>query len=88
MTDTSRTPGTDGMTEGQRLRFELHLSGERLLAYYRGRVQSVLVRAHDGRTVRLPIQVLRPFITREGIFGTFEITLSPKGKLLDIRLVY
>jgi len=67
------------------LRFQLSITAETFAAYYRGRVQQVQVRSSDGRLVRFPASALRPFLTRAGIDGVFELTFDQRGRLVDLN---
>ncbi|WP_428606005.1 DUF2835 domain-containing protein [Sedimenticola sp.] len=71
----------------QRYRFQLNLSAERFLHYYRGAARAVIVQAEDGRTIQLPANRLRPFVTASGIVGRFELTLDAQNKLIDLRRI-
>lgn len=45
----------------------------------------VQVIAEDGRRVRFPAVNLRPFVSRDGVRGAFEITLDEENRLLQLR---
>ena len=70
-----------------RIRFRLAISVEEYLAYYQGRAQVVVARSEDNRTIRFPASAIRKFVTRDGIFGRFEISLDENNKLIAIRPV-
>jgi len=71
----------------QRVTVRLNISPERFQAYYQGVVEYVVATASDGRTIKFPARVLRPFITYQGVQGTFEITCDANLKFQDIRRV-
>jgi hypothetical protein len=56
-----------------RLEFSLAISADQLERYYRGRVREVLAYTYDGRRVRFPLSLLRPFVSRQGVQGHFRI---------------
>jgi hypothetical protein len=62
----------------------LKISPERFQAYYQGVVEYLVVRATDGRLVQFPARVLRPFLSYQGIHGTFEITFDAHLKFHSI----
>jgi hypothetical protein len=68
-----------------RIRFSLDISSDDYLRYYRGEAQMVQVTAEDGRRIRFPASNLRPFVSREGIRGSFEVTLDQENRLLELR---
>ena len=67
--------------------FSLNLTAEEYLPYYQGVVQNVQVISHDGRTLRFPANVLRPFVTHDGIKGTFMLEYDQHNKFKGIRRV-
>lgn len=68
-----------------RLIVDLALPAERYLVWYQGRAERVLMHARDGRSISLPAHHLRRFLSREGIYGSFELEFTEQGQLLDIR---
>ena len=68
-----------------RCRFLLTLTAEQCLKYYSGQASTVLVRTTGGKTLSFPAANLRPFITKEGVTGEFEITFDTRNKLKSLR---
>lgn len=69
-----------------RVRFDLHIDTERLKAYYQGVAKSIQVRDHDGRLVRFPANAVRPYVTRDGVHGTFELEFDDRSnRLMALR---
>jgi hypothetical protein len=66
------------------IRFTLELSADQVLRYYQGRANQVSVLAEDGRRVEFPVQALRPFVSRQGVQGYFEILIDDNNRLLRI----
>ena len=73
------------MTKNKTVKFDLRLTQAEYLSYYKGDVHWVQVRAHDGRRIRFPASALRPFVTAEGVDGSFEITYDDSRRLVEIR---
>lgn len=69
----------------QTVTVRLKISPERFQAYYQGAVENVVAQAIDGRTIQFPARVLRPFVSYEGIQGTFDITFDANLKFQSIR---
>lgn len=65
--------------------FYINLTSQEYLHYYRGHASAVIVKAEDGRTIQLPANTFRPFVTASGIAGRFELTLDDQNKLIDLR---
>ncbi len=70
----------------QTVTVRLMISPERFQAYYQGAVEYVVAPSIDGRTIQFPARVLRPFVSHQGIQGTFEITFDANLKFHSIRL--
>ncbi len=68
-------------------RFSLSISPEQYMEYYRGVVQQVVVRAHNGQKLQFPAKELRPFITQNGIQGNFRILYSDENKFIRIERI-
>jgi len=69
----------------QKVTVRLNISPERFQAYYQGVVEHVVATASDGRTVKFPARVLRPFFSYQGIQGIFDITFDANLKFQSIR---
>ena len=69
----------------QKVTVRLNISPERFQAYYQGVVEHVVATASDGRTVKFPARVLRPFLSYQGIQGIFDITFDATLKFQTIR---
>jgi hypothetical protein len=51
---------------------------------YRGQVRTVVARDQHGRTLQFPALSLRPFLSHNGVHGTFIISVDGNNRLLDI----
>ncbi|HIZ50163.1 MAG TPA: DUF2835 domain-containing protein [Candidatus Pseudomonas excrementavium] len=71
----------------QELIIDLALPAERYLAWYRGQAGRVVMRSRDGRSVSLPAHHLRPFLTHEGVYGSFVMRFTGEGKLVSLERV-
>ena len=69
------------------VRFRLAISAEEYLAYYQGSAQVVVARSEDNKTIRFPASAIRKFVTRDGVFGNFEITFDENNKLIAIHSI-
>lgn len=85
----TRTAGQVGsatdVAHVKRYCFELHITPEEYLEYYRGVAQHVLARATTGEIVQFPAACLQRFVTPEGIHGCFELTCTDTGKLVELK---
>lgn len=68
-----------------RIVVEIALPAWKFEAFYRGGIRDVIVRALDGRSVRLPAGVLRSHVTSEGVHGVFEVRFDAEHRLRGVR---
>ena len=69
----------------QSLIFDISIAAQDYLRVYQGTANRVRVRSHDGRTISLPARHLQPFLTRDGISGSFIMEFNAQGQLLSLR---
>lgn len=67
------------------IRFSLNLSADRYLRHYQGHARRVSVVADDGRRIEFPATALRPFVTKDGVQGYFELQIDDKNRLQRIE---
>jgi hypothetical protein len=69
----------------KRFEFQLDISAQRYLSYYRGTVRQVVVQCKDGVSVQFPAAFLTQFVAVNGIHGDFVLTCddSFKGSALQ-----
>jgi len=68
----------------QEIRFRLKLSSAEFLAFYQGAAREVVAKALDGRTVRFPAAVLRPFVMHDGVHGVFALRFDGNNKFTEL----
>ena len=68
----------------QSLVVNLNIPADEYLRMYQGEVQDVLAYAVDGRRVRFPARILQRFVSREGVYGRFQIKFDKSGRFLKI----
>lgn len=68
-----------------RYTFRLSLSGEQLLALYRGTAQRLSVMSEQGLRIELPIHHLRRFVGHGGIYGRFRLTTDENHRFIDLE---
>jgi hypothetical protein len=69
----------------QDYQFELELTAESCLDYYRGTLRTVMVRCENGLVLQFPASLLQQFITADGIRGTFVLTCDERHKCVELR---
>ncbi|WBE24459.1 DUF2835 domain-containing protein [Denitrificimonas caeni] len=65
--------------------FDISIPAQEFLRVYQGTANRVLIRSRTGRTISLPARHLQPFLTRNGISGSFIMEFNAQGQLLDLR---
>lgn len=73
------------MSSIREIRFQLSISASDYLAYYRGEAGQVAVRTIDGRNVRFPANILRPYLSHSGIVGDFVLQFDTDNRVVGIR---
>lgn len=68
----------------QEIRFYLKLLFAEFLAFYQGAAREVVATALDGRTVRFPAAVLRPFVAHDGVHGMFVLRFDGANKFTEL----
>ena len=63
----------------------LNIDSEELLKLYRGSAREVVARSLDGQNIRFPADVLKPFVTHNGVQGQFALVVDASNKLIDLR---
>lgn len=71
----------------QRIRFSLNLSYDQFLAVYQGQAKRVSVIADDGRRIEFPAGKIQSYLTKKGIQGYFEMTLTETNKFVSIQKI-
>lgn len=64
--------------------FSVRLNSDQVLQFYKGQKSTVKVRTESGQSMSIPYDIMLKFVTREGIYGRFEISYSDDGKFLDL----
>tara|TARA_R110002072_G_scaffold1598_7_gene13656 strand:- start:16096 stop:16317 length:222 start_codon:yes stop_codon:yes gene_type:complete len=64
---------------------DISLPREQYLQVYQSYIRQVKAVARDGKTVRFPISVLKPYLTHQGIFGTFRLSFDDQNKFVAIE---
>lgn len=65
--------------------FHVSVSAERLLALYSGDARYLIVWSREGLKLQLPLGNFRPFVTEEGLFGWFQVTVDEHNKLQSLK---
>ncbi|MDP2560373.1 DUF2835 domain-containing protein [Psychrobium sp. 1_MG-2023] len=67
--------------------FNMALSYDRFLPVYQGAVNKVQVTDRQGLKIELPAEHFKPFLTRDGIYGNFELVTSGQGKFISLNRI-
>ena len=69
------------------LLISINISPEEFVRYYKGRANAVMATALDGRRVQFPANILRQFLTADGVCGRFRLRYDDKNKFVSISRV-
>ncbi|MBY5920449.1 DUF2835 family protein [Ferrimonas balearica] len=64
--------------------FDVRLSAEQMMRYYRGQANLVVIRDRAGKVLHLHPRYLRPHLRPEGVVGSFELRLSEQGQFVEL----
>lgn len=65
----------------------LHISPDEFQRLYEGTAKEVSAQSIDGRRVRFPANILRPFVTHIGISGIFRIHFGDDSRFQYIEKI-
>ena len=63
----------------------LSISTEEYQRLYEGSVKTVFAHSVDGRSIRFPAGILRPFVLHNGVRGTFQIDFDADNRFQSIQ---
>lgn len=69
----------------QEFEVTLDIDADEYLRMYSGQARNVLALDASGQSIQFPAAALRPFVTREGIHGSFIIRVDAASKLIDVQ---
>ena len=67
------------------MQFYLNVSYDKYLLVYQGHAEYIVTKATDGRTIQFPADIVRPYLTRKGVEGFFEIAFDHYNKFQSIK---
>ena len=68
----------------RKLHVILHIPATEYQSYYSGAVRNVAATATNGLKIQFPANILRPFISHDGIHGEFVIEFDDDNKFVGI----
>ncbi len=71
----------------QHFYFRLQIDHQQLLRYYQGTASQVQVNSECGRRLQFPAMRLRPFLTRNGISGRFQLTVDADNRFVQLKKI-
>lgn len=66
---------------------DINLPAYQYQEMYRGSKKYLLAESRDGRKIQLPLTVFQKFVTRKGVYGTFEVEFDDNRKLVNIEKI-
>jgi hypothetical protein len=74
-------------TRQRQYRFSIQLNQQQFLRYYQGSANTVQVYSECGKRLRFPASRLRPFLSHNGIFGRFQLTVSAENRFIELKKI-
>ena len=68
-------------------RLHFHLTREEYLRYYQGAASAIIAPAEDGTRVQFPAHALRPYVSEEGVSGSFVLVTDDNNKLVELKKI-
>ncbi len=68
-----------------RVRVKISIPANVIHSYYTGDVREIVATAIDGRVVRFPANILRPYVSHNGVHGEFVIEFDADHKFVGIQ---
>jgi len=75
------------LSTGYSVRVAISIGADELLRMYRGESREAIARDDQGRVVRFPVAILRPFVNQNGVHGRFEIYFDENNRFQRIDRV-
>lgn len=69
------------MAANRRYVLNLFLSADEYMRFYQGAARNVVATATSGQRVQFPANLLRPFVTRDGVSGLFVLEVDENNKV-------
>ncbi len=66
---------------------DVSVSAFKFKEMYRGTVKNLMAKSRDGRNVQLPLKIFQPFVTHQGLYGTYEIEFDERNKLVGVNKI-
>ncbi len=71
----------------QKIYFRLQLSYDQFLQVYQGNAKNISVIADDGRRISFPARNIQSFLSKQGISGHFEMSLTSEHKFISVKKI-
>jgi hypothetical protein len=65
--------------------FRLAIPPAEYLSYYQGAARNVVTKSVEGLVVQFPANVLRDYVTAEGVFGRFVLRVDANNKFHSLE---
>lgn len=67
--------------------FQLEISADEYVRYYKGTAKTVVTQSIDGKKVQFPVNILQSYITHNGISGMFSLKYDENNKYVSIQKI-
>ncbi|MGR9072903.1 MAG: DUF2835 domain-containing protein [Gammaproteobacteria bacterium] len=67
------------------LRFSLDIKADRYLDFYKGIARRISAVTDNGKRIEFDARHVRPFLTKDGIKGAFEMEIDQNNRFVSIK---
>jgi hypothetical protein len=78
--------GVDTLSDNQ-VFVSLSIPADEYIRVYQGSAKKVSAIDHRGRRISFPVNILQPFVTRDGVMGGFEISFDQDNRFQKITRI-
>lgn len=75
------------MPSDQQIHFALQLTYDQFLQVYQGNAKNISVIADDGRRIVFPARNIQSFLSKDGISGYFQMSLTSENKFINLKKI-
>lgn len=75
------------MPSDQQIHFALQLTYDQFLQVYQGNAKNISVIADDGRRIIFPARNIQSFLSKDGISGYFQMSLTSENKFINLKKI-
>ena len=76
-----------GSTTCRQVTFSLSIPADEYLRVYQGAAKNVWTIDHRGQSIIFPVNILQPYVARDGVHGVFSLYFDQQNKFQKIEQI-